>query len=126
MKTTIQRRVRCAPALWLTFSPAARCFLKLGTKEFENSPSTLRITLREHAMTRYEDQVAEHRDYLYKFARLQLRNEAWAEDAVSEPLLAALAHDYCARGAAKRVAIMVLRPRREVASNPYLRTWLPI
>lgn len=42
-------------------------------------------------MTRYEDQVAEHRDYLYKFARLQLRNEAWAEDAVSETLLAALA-----------------------------------
>lgn len=42
-------------------------------------------------MTRYENQVAEYRDYLYKFARLQLRNEAWAEDAVSETLLAALA-----------------------------------
>lgn len=42
-------------------------------------------------MTRYEDQVAEQRDYLYKFARLQLRNEAWAEDAVSETVLAALA-----------------------------------
>ena len=31
------------------------------------------------------------RDYLMRFARLQLRNEAWAEDAVSETLLAALA-----------------------------------
>jgi len=36
-------------------------------------------------------QLAEHRGYLLRFARLQLRNEAWAEDAVSETLLAALA-----------------------------------
>ena len=38
-----------------------------------------------------ELQLAEHRSYLLRFARLQLRNEAWAEDAVSETLLAALA-----------------------------------
>lgn len=38
-----------------------------------------------------EHQLAEHRAYLLRFARLQLRNEAWAEDAVSETLLAALA-----------------------------------
>lgn len=31
------------------------------------------------------------RGYLMRFARLQLRNETWAEDAVSETLLAALA-----------------------------------
>ncbi|WP_144264495.1 sigma-70 family RNA polymerase sigma factor [Polaromonas sp. C04] len=37
-----------------------------------------------------ENQLAEHRSYLLRFARLQLRNEAWAEDAVSETLLAAL------------------------------------
>jgi RNA polymerase sigma-70 factor (ECF subfamily) len=37
-----------------------------------------------------EDQLAEHRSYLMRFARLQLRNEAWAEDAVSETMLAAL------------------------------------
>jgi RNA polymerase sigma-70 factor (ECF subfamily) len=37
-----------------------------------------------------ESQLAEHRAYLMRFARLQLRNEAWAEDAVSETLLAAL------------------------------------
>ena len=39
---------------------------------------------------RFEDQLAEHRSYLLRFARLQLRNDAWAEDAVSETLLAAL------------------------------------
>jgi RNA polymerase sigma-70 factor (TIGR02943 family) len=38
----------------------------------------------------FEDQVAEQRSYLLRFARLQLRNDAWAEDAVSETLLAAL------------------------------------
>src|SRR3954470_24552229 len=37
-----------------------------------------------------EHQLAEHRPYLLRFARLQLRNDAWAEDAVSETLLAAL------------------------------------
>jgi RNA polymerase sigma-70 factor (TIGR02943 family) len=38
-----------------------------------------------------ESQLAEHRVYLLRYARLQLRNDAWAEDAVSETLLAALA-----------------------------------
>jgi RNA polymerase sigma-70 factor (ECF subfamily) len=41
-------------------------------------------------MTSFEAQIAELRNYLLKFARLQLRNEAWAEDAVSETMLAAL------------------------------------
>jgi len=41
--------------------------------------------------TPIEGQLAEHRAYLLRFARLQLRNDAWAEDAVSETLLAALA-----------------------------------
>jgi len=39
----------------------------------------------------YEQQLVVLRDYLMRFARLQLRNEVWAEDAVSETLLAALA-----------------------------------
>lgn len=39
----------------------------------------------------YEQQLVALRDYLMRFARLQLRNEAWAEDVVSETLLAALA-----------------------------------
>ncbi len=39
----------------------------------------------------FDQQVASHRDYLLRFARLQLRNATWAEDAVSETLLAALA-----------------------------------
>lgn len=38
----------------------------------------------------FEHELAEHRTYLLRFARLQLRNDAWAEDAVSETLLAAL------------------------------------
>ncbi len=38
----------------------------------------------------FENQVAEHHAYLLRFARLQLRNDTWAEDAVSETLLAAL------------------------------------
>lgn len=38
-----------------------------------------------------ETELAGHRPYLLRFARLQLRNDAWAEDAVSETLLAALA-----------------------------------
>lgn len=38
-----------------------------------------------------DTQLEEHRAYLLRFARLQLRNDAWAEDAVSETLLAALA-----------------------------------
>lgn len=39
----------------------------------------------------FEQQLAEHRAYLLRYARLQLRNDAWAEDAVSETVIAALA-----------------------------------
>lgn len=42
-------------------------------------------------MTSFEQQIVALQDYLLKFARLQLRNDAWAEDAVSETVLAALA-----------------------------------
>jgi RNA polymerase sigma-70 factor (TIGR02943 family) len=38
----------------------------------------------------FEQQVADLRLYLLKFARMQLRNDAWAEDAVSETMLAAI------------------------------------
>jgi RNA polymerase sigma-70 factor (ECF subfamily) len=41
-------------------------------------------------MVTFEEQLVEHRVYLLRFARLQLRNDEWAEDAVSETLLAAL------------------------------------
>ena len=41
-------------------------------------------------MASFEEQLVEHRVYLLRFARLQLRNDTWAEDAVSETLLAAL------------------------------------
>lgn len=42
-------------------------------------------------MTSFEEQIVALQDYLLRFARLQLRNDAWAEDAVSETVLAALA-----------------------------------
>lgn len=42
-------------------------------------------------MTSFEVQIVALQSYLFKFARLQLRNDAWAEDAVSETVLAALA-----------------------------------
>ena len=42
-------------------------------------------------MTSFEQQIVALQNYLLKFARLQLRNDAWAEDAVSETVLAALA-----------------------------------
>ena len=38
----------------------------------------------------FEQQLVRQYDYLQRFARLQLRNQAWAEDAVSETVLAAL------------------------------------
>jgi RNA polymerase sigma-70 factor (ECF subfamily) len=37
-----------------------------------------------------ESQLAQYQGYLMRYARLQLRNDAWAEDAVSETMLAAL------------------------------------
>jgi RNA polymerase sigma-70 factor (ECF subfamily) len=38
----------------------------------------------------FETQLAEHHGYLIRCARLQLRNDAWAEDCVSETIVAAL------------------------------------
>ena len=43
------------------------------------------------AQPNFDEQLVASRDYLMRFARLQLRNDAWAEDAVSETVLAALA-----------------------------------
>lgn len=76
-----------------------------------------------------EDQLADHRGYLLRFARLQLRNDAWAEDAVSETLLAALAKPQAFAnrsqlktwlvGILKHKVVDILRQRqREVALNP--------
>lgn len=49
-----------------------------------------RRAARLPGMATFEEQLVEHRVYLMRFARLQLRNDAWAEDAVSETLVAAL------------------------------------
>ena len=48
--------------------------------------------------TEFQQQLVAQRDYLMRFARLQLRNEAWAEDAVSDTLLAALAKPQAFQG----------------------------
>ncbi len=42
-------------------------------------------------MDSFDDQIVALQSYLLRFARLQLRNDTWAEDAVSETVLAALA-----------------------------------
>lgn len=51
--------------------------------------------------TDFEAQLVALRPYLMRFARLQLRNETWAEDAVSETLLAALARPQAFAGRAQ-------------------------
>lgn len=55
-----------------------------------DAPYTVPTTMTASSPASFEQQLVAHRDYLQRFARLQLRNEAWAEDAVSETLLAAL------------------------------------
>ena len=52
--------------------------------------STRSETLASGAASPFEQQLVEHHNYLLRFARMQLRNDAWAEDAVSETVLAAL------------------------------------
>jgi RNA polymerase sigma-70 factor (TIGR02943 family) len=48
-------------------------------------------TMPSQPLPDFEQQLVALRSYLLRFARLQLRNDAWAEDAVSETFLAALA-----------------------------------
>ncbi len=59
----------------------------------------------------FEQQLVAQRDYLLRFARLQLRNDAWAEDAVSETVLAALAkpHAFDNRSQLKTWLIGILK-----------------
>jgi DNA-directed RNA polymerase specialized sigma24 family protein len=54
--------------------------------------------------TDLHQQLQTHRPLLLKFAMRQLRNPAWAEDAVSETLLAALAKPDGVRAAARNCA----------------------
>ena len=59
----------------------------------------------------FEHQLVALRSYLMRYARLQLRNEAWAEDAVSETLLAALAKPLAfeARSQLKTWLVVILK-----------------
>ena len=76
----------------------------------------------------FSEQLAEARGYLLKFARLQLRNEAWAEDAVSETILAALARPQAFGGRSQlrtwlvgilkhKIVDLMRLHRREVAAS---------
>lgn len=58
-----------------------------------------------------QQQIADLREYLLKFARLQLRNAAWAEDAVSETILAALTkpHAFESRSQLKSWLVGILK-----------------
>jgi RNA polymerase sigma-70 factor (TIGR02943 family) len=58
-----------------------------------------------------EKQIAEHRTYLLRFARLQLRNDTWAEDAVSETMLAAFAkpHSFASKSQLKTWLVGILK-----------------
>lgn len=49
------------------------------------------VAMLSPTTTDFEQQLVQQRDYLMRFARLQLRNDVWAEDVVSETILAALA-----------------------------------
>jgi RNA polymerase sigma-70 factor (ECF subfamily) len=60
-------------------------------------------------MQEFAEQVAAHRPLLVKMARLRLRNDAWAEDAVSETLVAALENGAAFGGRASKPS-MVGRP----------------
>jgi RNA polymerase sigma-70 factor (TIGR02943 family) len=77
----------------------------------------------------FEQQLVGHHDYLLRFARLQLRNEAWAQDAVSETVLAALVKPQAFQsrsqlktwlvGILKHKVIDMLRLHgREISSSP--------
>jgi len=62
-------------------------------------------------MPNFEQQIIALRDYLLRFAKLQLRNDAWAEDAVSETVLAALSkpHSFDNRSQLKTWLVGILK-----------------
>jgi RNA polymerase sigma-70 factor (ECF subfamily) len=90
---------------------------------------TLGTTMNTIPSVPFAQQLAELRTYLLKFARLQLRNETWAEDAVSETVLAALAkpQSFSQRSQLKTWLVGILKHKiidalrlhgREVSASP--------
>jgi RNA polymerase sigma-70 factor (TIGR02943 family) len=80
-------------------------------------------------MTDFARQVEELRPHLMRFARAQLRNDAWAEDAVSDTVLAALEKPQSFSGNSQlktwlvgilkhKLIDQLRRHTREVASSP--------
>jgi RNA polymerase sigma-70 factor (TIGR02943 family) len=83
---------------------------------------------RMQTVVSFQDQVAAARSYLLRFARLQLRNDAWAEDVVAETMLAALEKpdSFAGRSSLKTWLVGILKfkiidclraHKREVASS---------
>lgn len=62
-------------------------------------------------MSTFANEVSELRGYLLKFARLQLRNDTWAEDAVSETVVTAISQpqDFQHRSQLKTWLIGILK-----------------
>ena len=58
--------------------------------EYAINPREDEVIADSAEMSSFEEQLVEHRIYLMRFARLQLRNDDWAEDSVSDTPLAAL------------------------------------
>lgn len=69
-----------------------KCVLSIFKLAVVKYAAHIKVPARLPGMTTltFENQLVEHRVYLMRYAQLQLRNTAWAEDAVSETLLAAL------------------------------------
>lgn len=90
---------------------------------------TLDVTMNSISPIPFAQQLVELRTYLLKFARLQLRNETWAEDAVSETVLAALAkpQSFSQRSQLKTWLVGILKHKiidalrlhgREISTSP--------
>lgn len=63
------------------------------------------------ACLEFANEVAAARTYLMRFAQLQLRNEAWAEDVVAETMLAALEkpHSYAGKSRLRTWLVGILK-----------------
>jgi RNA polymerase sigma-70 factor (TIGR02943 family) len=93
VKVQLETVLRRCNRYKLMFSHSSAEFLTQGSKIIAVSFAhhhAVHCAPHKNSMPPFEQQIAELRSYLLKFATLQLRNVAWAEDAVSETILAAL------------------------------------
>jgi RNA polymerase sigma-70 factor (ECF subfamily) len=86
----------------------------------EQSNATLHI--RKNFLSLSSADLEDARAYLMRFARLQLRNEAWAEDAVAETLLAAVQRPDAFEGRSSRNTWLVGILRNKIVDQIRLHT----